>query len=220
MTYWGAKVLQYRSVEIAKHFQIPLYVGPAHSHTLGTFITEKEMIEDSELLALNSHETVLQIRSPKKSLSGAIDWFKAELEKRKIIFPQLLHSEIIDGLVELFITGPKEVLEDTSFISDAKGGPCSIRELSSVTATCRGSTRIETMEKVIGSLECNGVPIRNFLVSAMSVTVFVEKALRTKALQLLHSFVPIAEQTQPSQSSIRRIQAIANSRLGQNKFGR
>jgi len=34
MTFWGAKVLHYRSVELAYQRQVPLYIGPAHSsHT-------------------------------------------------------------------------------------------------------------------------------------------------------------------------------------------
>ena len=190
MTYWGAKVLQYRSVEIAKHFQIPLYVGPAHSHDLGTLIMEKEMIEDSEVLALNSHDIVLQVSAPKKSLYEALRWFKQGLAARKIPFPQLLHSESVNGSIELFVTGPREVMEGVVGISEQrKKGPF-VRELSSVTATCRGSTRPETMEKVVNSLETKGIEIINLLVSAMSVTVFVEKALRIPAVQLLHNLIP------------------------------
>jgi len=187
MTYWGAKVLQYRSVEIAEHFQIPLYVGPAHSNEYGTLITEKHMIEDSEILSLNSHETILQISTQQTSLNDAIQWFKKELDQRKTPFPQLLHSELIGGSIVLFVTGPKEITDSIHSISS--GGI--VRELSSVTATCRGSTRPETMEKVITALETHGVKIVNLLVSAMSVTVFIEKTLRVSAVQLLHKLIPV-----------------------------
>jgi aspartate kinase len=192
MTYWGAKVLQYRSVEIAKHFQIPLYVGPAHSQEQGTLIMEKQMIEDSEVISLNSHETVLQISTPKNSLNESLKWFQRELGERKIPFPQLLHSESVNGMIELFVTGPKEIVESIVLISQEQKGRQFIRELSSVTATCRGSTRPETMEKVISTLETKGVQIVNLLVSAMSVTVFIEKALRVSAVQLLHNLIPVS----------------------------
>jgi aspartate kinase len=192
MTYWGAKVLQYRSVEIAKHFQIPLYVGPAHSFELGTLITEKKMIEDSEVLALNSHETVLQISVPRKSLNEALQWFKRELDLRKIPFPQLLHSELANGTTELFVTGSREITEGIVAISTLLREHWIVRELSSVTATCRGSTRPETMEKIIGALETKGVGVINLLVSAMSVTVFIEKALRVPAVNLLHGLIQVS----------------------------
>jgi aspartate kinase len=192
MTYWGAKVLQYRSVEIAKHFQILLYVGPAHKHDLGTIITEKQMIEDSEVLALNSHETILQIGTGKKSLNEAVSSFKAELEGSKIPFPQLLHSELMNGSIDLFVTGPKEVTEAILVLLARQQQKRPVRVLSSVTATCRGSTRPETMEKVIMSLETKGIEVVNLLVSAMSVTVFVEKTLRVSALQLLHNLIEVA----------------------------
>ncbi len=186
MTYWGAKVLQYRSVEIAKHFQIPLYVGPAHSYEQGTLITEKKMIEDSEVLSLNSHETVLQINSRKASLNEALHWLKRQLEQKKIPFPQLLHSEQMGDGIVLFLTGPKEITEQIRWMLPG----AAVRELSSVTATCRGSTRPETMEKLVGALETHGVAIINLLVSAMSVTVFVEKTFRVSAVQLLHHLIP------------------------------
>jgi aspartate kinase len=191
MTYWGAKVLQYRSVEIAQHFRIPLYVGPAHSQDLGTLISEKTMIEDSQLLALNSNETVLQIRTPKRSLGEAIGWFKHELEVRKIPFPQLLHSELVNGAFEIFVTGPTEMMTAILTISEQKRRRGFIRELSSVTATCRGTTGPKTIDKVIGSLEAKGIQIVNLLISAMSVTVFVNKSVRVPSVQLLHNLIPI-----------------------------
>ena len=45
------------------------------------------MIEDSEVLALNSHETVLQISTANGSLNEAVQWLKQELDLRKILFP-------------------------------------------------------------------------------------------------------------------------------------
>ncbi len=40
MTFWGAKVLHYRSVELAYRRQVPLYIGPAHDpQQIGTWIT-------------------------------------------------------------------------------------------------------------------------------------------------------------------------------------
>ncbi len=189
MTYWGAKVLQYRSVEIAKYFHVPIYIGPAHSYDLGTLIKENNVIEDSEVIALNSHETVLQVGAPHRSLGEAIKWFRQELDLRKIPFPQLLHSETIDGFIELFFTGPKEAMRSVRSISEAQVGRHAVRELCSITATCRGSTRPETISKVIEALEARDVGVIHMLVSAMSVTMFVEKSLRVLALQLLHGLI-------------------------------
>jgi aspartate kinase len=193
MTYWGAKVLQYRSVEIAKYFKTPLYVGPAHSRDLGTFIKEKPVIEDSEILALNSHETVLRVNVNERTLHEAISALKIEFDDRKITFPQLLHSEIIDGACELFVTGPRELMEAILRISVQSVSWFTVEEICSVTATCRGSTRHDVLEKVIGGLEGSGISISSLLVSAMSVTVFIEKALRNSAVHLLHGLIALPQ---------------------------
>jgi aspartate kinase len=190
MTYWGAKVLQYRSVEIAKHFKIPLYVGPANSNELGTTIKETLMIEDSEVLALNSHETVLQIETLHNALGEALNWLKTELNSHKIPFPQILHSESVDGKMDLFVTGPKEVVSDLSKLTSINSAQ-HFHEYASVTATCRGSTKPEIMETIVGTLESQGIRVVNLIVSSMSITVFIEKSLRVKAIQLLHELIPV-----------------------------
>ena len=97
----------------------------------------------------------------------------------------------MNGAIELFVTGPKEVTDAIMTIKLPNKRKKTVRELSSVTATCRGSTRPETMEKVINSLETKGIQILNLLVSSMSVTVFVEKTFRLSAVQLLHNLIPV-----------------------------
>lgn len=187
MTFWGAKVLQYRSVEIAKYFKIPLYVGSAHSYEEGTHIQESnKMIESTEILSLNSHETVLKIATQKATLKQALSWFRTVLEAKKIPYPQMLHSESVGGVIELYITAPREAIAAmASLKSEAQ-----IEEMCSVTATCRSSTRPEIMQMVVDSLEEKGMKIKSMLVSAMSMTVFLEKTLRESAIQMLHKLIP------------------------------
>ncbi len=58
MTFWGAKVLHYRSVELAKTKNVLLYIGPAAQNTdAGTLVTAKgpTMYESCQILSLNSH---------------------------------------------------------------------------------------------------------------------------------------------------------------------
>lgn len=188
MTYWGAKVLQYRSVEIAKNFSVPLYVGPAHFKEQGTIVEDKPMIEDAEILALNSHERVLQVHAKQSSLSEALTWLHQFLDEKKISFPQVVHSEKAINGIDLFMTGPNENMEAISReISSSPG--LEADELCTVTATCRGATRPELLERLVGTLEKTGINVLNMLVSSMSVTVFVESHLRQKAIRSLHPMI-------------------------------
>ena len=190
MTYWGAKVLQYRSVEIAKNFRVPLYIGPAHAFEQGTLVEENIMIEDSEVLALNSHETVLRVRTQQKTLMEALNWFRVFLLGENIVFPQMLHSEISSSGVDLFMTGPKEIMVAIGQALDKKD-LSTMDSLCSVTTTCRGSTRPDLLERIVGSLENHGIQVIDMLVSSISVTVFIAGSSRQRALSLLHTMVKV-----------------------------
>lgn len=147
------------------------------------------MIEDSEILSLNSHETVLQVSIEKPTLSSALLWFKSKLDDKRIAFPQIVHSEFVRGKIELFVTGAAET---TNAIVQQIGNSKEIivRELACVTATCRGTTRPETLDKIVGHLEATGIRVLNMLVSAISITVILEKAARIPAIQILHGQIP------------------------------
>lgn len=190
MTYWGAKVLQYRSVEIAKNFNIKLYVGPAHSYGQGSLIEEASMIENAEILSLNSHDTVLRITSQNIHLKDALAWFKGILEQAKIPYPQVIHSEHENSFVELYVTGPSEILHSIA-AEVGKVTAAHLIELSSVTATCRGSTAAEIVENIINCIEGAGIRVQSLIVSSMSVTVLVEKKARNAAITLLHQLIPV-----------------------------
>lgn len=75
MTFWGAKVLHYRSVELAKKKKIKLYIGPAAKKTKeGTWVQEgNTMFESAQIMAINSHERVLEIQSTQLSAADAVD---------------------------------------------------------------------------------------------------------------------------------------------------
>lgn len=193
MTFWGANVLQYRSVEIAGYHQVPLYLGLSTSNELGTKIEnyekEQSMIEDTEVLSVNSHDMVLQIEIKAKSLAEALKWLKSRSDLGKLPYPQILHSEEDEGAIRLFLTGPREMVQSLATLC-GPGEAIRFKELSSVTATCRGSTRPETIEGIIQGLERAGIHVGNLAVSSMSITVFIERVLRVPALRLLHQLVP------------------------------
>jgi aspartate kinase len=187
MTFWGAKVLQYRSVEIAKKYKVPLYVGPAHTTENGTTVEDIPMIESSNVIALNSHENVLRIHSPLKTLSESIDWLKKILLNKNIPFPQLLHTERAEGGIDMFLTAP---IENLGSIANEMGVESIINEgLCSVTTTCQGATRPELLEKVVNILEKNNIKVFYMMISSMSLTVFIEPIYRIEAIKSLHRLI-------------------------------
>lgn len=63
MTQWGAKVLHHSSVEMAAEKKVPLYVGLASKENkIGTFISNHCKFHTQQVLAVNSHKEVYEIK--------------------------------------------------------------------------------------------------------------------------------------------------------------
>lgn len=112
MTFWGAKVLHYRSAELSYLRQVPLYIGPAHSVSEGTWIEgsiegDKEMqqlknsnpktahlqFEQSRIISINSHENVLCIRIQSQESASALLKLENFLNQKEIYSPQILYIQ-------------------------------------------------------------------------------------------------------------------------------
>lgn len=201
MTFWGAKVLHYRSVELAKSKNIPLYIGPAHppvKHTKksnvrksGTLVQkEVSMYEFTEILAVNSHSEVLKFIIKNKSTSSAIEKMKLFLDENEIPHPQILHIEKNKDQLGLFVTGPSEVLTAIkSFSNKDKNFKMSSEELCSVSATCAGATSNEAIEKMLRTLENHKIEVNYFFQSSMTSVFFIEKRNREAGIRCLHKLI-------------------------------
>lgn len=191
MTFWGAKVLHYRSVELAKIRKVSLYIGPAATKTSeGTLVEEGlNMFESCKALSLNSHETVLQISSPKTS-NQTLEALKKYFESKQIAFPQLLDLESRDNKTTLLLTGPQEIMSaiKTSLTQHPEFN-LHPTDFSTVTLTCTGSTAPEIPQKVMKSLDHAKIPAHKMMIHAMSVTVLVDSSTRKTTLQTLHSLI-------------------------------
>jgi aspartate kinase len=192
MTYWGAKVLHYRSVELATLLKIPLLVGLAHDsgapHQRETLIDEATpMYEDSRIISVNSHKDVRWIRIHRPDLASAFHEMSRALQLAALPLPQILDSQLVDGKCAFLITSPLETL---GAIEQAVKFDASLdfesHELSSVTATCQGAFASPLPEQIAKALGDRSVMIHKMLFGAMSLTVVIEANDRDKTLQIMH----------------------------------
>lgn len=194
MCFWGAKVLHYRSVELAGRFAVPLYVGPARdAASEGTTLqTGDSMYESSEILSLNSHEKVIEWRSP-GSATEALAAFEKILQSEKIPSPQILGSRAREnaGRIEneLLITGPSEVMDRLEDVLGRDAGRAWTGNLSTVTCTATGTTSLSLYGKIAAAVENAGLKPASMTVSAQSVTLVVARAERERYLTTLHALV-------------------------------
>lgn len=192
MTFWGAKVLHYRSVELAKVREVTLYIGPASNKTSDGTLVKKglNMFESCKALSLNSHETVLEIKSQEKNTAKALKQLQALFEEKQIAFPQLLHCEINHDHAEILLTGPQETMGAVKReLQNQKHFTLNPKDFSTVTLTCTGATSPEIPQKVLEKIDNAQLQAHKLIMSAMSVTVLVDSSSRKQTIESLHALV-------------------------------
>lgn len=210
MTFWGAKVLHYRSVELATTHQVPLKVALAHDANVspqsqqnsGTEIRtsansdrmENAMnsFENDRVLAVNSHADVRKLQINSIDLHGALESMKTQLLKNSLPLPQILHatrSAGSEGTFEILITAPAESLEaQTACLQTDSQFKLDKNIYSTITATCQGSYTTDLVVKFAGALKAANVDSIEILQGPMSVTFLVDAPSRKTGLNTLHGF--------------------------------
>lgn len=196
MTYWGAKVLHYRSVELAKLKKVKLYVGPAHDHnhgqsSEGTLIHEGVMFESSKPLAVNSHSKILEVAVHTETPAQAFEILFQSLQKSNIAVPQILNGFVRNNKTHMLLTAPPEILTAIENMDFTKHPQVSIvnNKLCSVSLTCTGSTLNDTLMAVTKRLQQDNIQPEHFIQSAMSLNYIVSLDSKDKAIQALHSLI-------------------------------
>lgn len=196
MTYWGAKVLHYRSVELAKIKKVKLYVGPAHDHnhdqtSEGTLIHEGVMFESSKPLAVNSHSKILEIAIQTEIPAQAFEILFKALQESNIAVPQILNGFVQNGRTHMLLTAPPEILSAIENMNFKKNNMITITndKLCSVSLTCTGSTLNDTLVAVTKRLQLDNIHPAYFIQSAMSLNYIITLDSKNKMIQALHSLI-------------------------------
>ncbi|WP_413586273.1 aspartate kinase [Bdellovibrio sp. HCB274] len=192
MTFWGAKVLHYRSVELAKIREVTLYIGPASNKTSDGTLVKKglNMFESCKALSLNSHETVLEIKSQEKNTAKALKQLQSLFEEKQIAFPQLLHCEINKDHAEILLTGPQEIMGAVKReLQSQKDFTLHPQDYSTVTLTCTGATSPEIPQQVLEKMDKAQLQAHKLIMSAMSVTVVIDASTRKQTVEALHTLI-------------------------------
>lgn len=202
MTFWGAKVLHYRSVELALTHQVPLRVGLAHfddqSADRGTLVTgEKETeskmtnssFENDRTISVNSHSDVRRITFYAKSVTEALDAINSSLTSVGLPLPQILNvTQESNSNTTVLFTSPAESLEAQvrALISLGKAVQLDPTALSTITVTCQGSYTTDLTKRQSDLLGKAGIDVHAVLMSPMSLTFLVNQSQRIESVRILH----------------------------------
>ena len=210
MTFWGAKVLHYRSVELAAVKGVKLYIGPSEGNHAkqGTYIRSythpkefkviqekmKTKMETAHVLSINTIETVFKIKMKSNSIHDDYGRLKDVFKKNEIIFPQILSVDSNGSENTLYITAPEEMLSMIKKIPATKDIEIS-DGIATVCLTCTGVPTFETQSQIskkLGDLKISPLKIQ---MSALSVILYIEKNHLAKAVDGLHGLIDDLVQT-------------------------
>jgi aspartate kinase len=133
--FWGAKVLNYRSVEWARQKKVPLFIGRSDNFKIGTQCSS-ETFSSPSLMGVNSHINVVELSAKAAHISEATHSITDFSDQLGLPAPQILKAEIHDGDLKLLITNESETLNEfANSLADSKDLHLSRRDISSVTET-------------------------------------------------------------------------------------
>ena len=215
MTFWGAKVLHYRSVELAYLLNIPIIITLAHPKTESTpesgpppesktHLAHQTMVdgdapmyEQARILSVNSHKDVRWIEVKRPDLGVSLDTLAQHLKMAGLPLPQFLDSEKRGDSWTFLVTASTETLNATAKLTEQENPLAMIiaaHPLASVTATCQGTFASPLPQEIASALAARAVVVHKMIFSALSVTVVVDAKDREKSIDLIHNLklMPLA----------------------------
>ena len=189
MCFWGAKVLHFRSVELAGSAGVPLVIKRWGAEGESTrIVKEVSGMEIGKILSVNSHARVEHLEIASASLNEGFEKLGAQLRAQGLTWPQVLASAFEGGATRLMMTGDGESL-DALFASLAPGFRKLRDTMASVSLTCYGAVASDLPLRALQTLSAEKLTAEKFLLTPHSVTFVVAPAERERAVQALHALI-------------------------------
>jgi aspartate kinase len=191
MCFWGAKVLHFRSVELAQSQNVPLVVKKIGGAEHSTQVTKEAMgMESGRVLAVNAIARVEHVEIDSADLNQGFEKFAQHLKHNGLSWPQLLVSAFALGKTNIMLTCDSEALDTLLRTLDGSEDLRKQRAtLSSVSLTCVGGVSSELPFKAIQILQQHGIVADKYVLSPHSLNLFVPVECREAAVKALHSLV-------------------------------
>ena len=191
----GAKVLQIRSVELAKKFSVPVHVRSTFADVVGTWLVEEDESMDSVMVSGVSYDkdeakiTVLKVPD-RPGLAAQVFGSIAEAH---IVVDMIIQNASEDGTTDLTFTVPKAdyknaiaIVQKIAPIIQAKGVTVDpdIAKVSIVGAGMR--THAGVAAKMFQILAREGINIEMISTSEIKISVVIDEKYAELAVRVLH----------------------------------
>jgi aspartate kinase len=191
MCFWGAKVLHFRSVELAQSQDVPLALKKWGGVEHATQVTkEVSGMEEGKVLAVNSMARIEHVEIDSADLNQGFEKFAQHLKQNGLSWPQLLASAFADGKTSMVLACDPEWLDALlRTLKQAKDLRRQRETSSSVSLTCYGGVSSDLPLRALQVLRQHGIVADKYVSSAHSVNLFVPVAAREAAVRALHSLI-------------------------------
>ncbi|OAF05953.1 MULTISPECIES: aspartate kinase [Bradyrhizobium] len=191
MCFWGAKILHFRSVELAQSQDVPLALKRWGSVEHSTQVTKEVAgMESGKVLAVNAIARIEHVEIDSRDLNHGFEKFAQHLKQNSLSWPQLLASHFAAGRTSMTVACDAEWLDALSrTLEDAKDLRKQREASSSVSLTCFGGVSSELPFRALQVLGHHGIVPDSYVLSPHSVSLFVPVESREAAVKALHSLV-------------------------------
>ena len=191
MCFWGAKVLHFRSVELAQSQDVPLALkkwgGAEHATQV---MKEVSGMEEGKVLAVNSMARIEHVEIDSTDLNQGFEKFAQHLRQNSLSWPQLLDSAFAAGKTSMMVACDPEWLDALLRTLQQAGDLRQQRETSSsVSLTCYGGVSSDLPLRALQTLAQHGIVADKYVLSSHSVNLFVPVEAREAAVRALHSLI-------------------------------
>lgn len=190
MCFWGAKVLHFRSVELARSQNVRLSIKMWGQSTEATQITnEVSGMEIGKVLSVNSHGRIEHLQIEASTLNEGFEKLASHLRQNGLSWPQLLASAHDGGaFCRIMLTHDEESLNTLIRTLDKTPGLTRHREaLSSVSITCFGGVSSDLPHQALQHLSSHKIWAHKYILSPHSITILVNPEEREGAIRALHN---------------------------------
>ncbi|MGH7770851.1 MAG: aspartate kinase [Candidatus Binatia bacterium] len=195
MASTGAKVLQIRSVELAKKFAVPVHVRSSFMNVEGTWLVEEDESMDSVLVSGVTYDKdeakVTILRVPDRP--GLAAQIFTPIAEANIVVDMIIQNASEDGTTDLTFTVPKadykqaiSLVEKTAAAIQAKGVTVDphIAKVSIVGVGMR--THAGVAAKMFQLLAREGINIEMISTSEIKISVVIDEKYTELAVRVLH----------------------------------
>ena len=195
MSSMGAKVLQIRSVEFAKKYNVPLHVRSTFTDAPGTLVTQEDSSMESVLvsgIAYDKDQARITLRKVVDKPGRAAALF-GPLAEAGVVVDMIIQNSSLDGYTDMTFTIPRNDLKTTLDLLDKIQDNLQAAEIVHDSAVAKVSvigvgmrSHAGVAAKTFQTLKDEGINILMISTSEIKITCLIEEKYGELAVRVLH----------------------------------